>query len=285
MQTINYFKDPRFLLPEDFFLDIADDGFAITGGNAASLEEISEARQKICSGAWPICPTMDRLGECRDITCGCCREYNPTARTYFMRSVIQCLAEVCRDREGEVILASLGSGLLRFDLELLESALEAGIPVTAMHLVDPAYDKANKENRWQRAALAQFCSWFADRLDVYAHLSIQEFALRARKAGVLPVAVLQVIAHPLFQFLITSSVQSLKRCFSTAVSSSLSQHVVVSGPTISSVQWMLGVRSGVLSLKVAACASFPRRATPSERSPRYWVMTYRYLRLPTTSRH
>lgn len=201
-------NDPRMLRARDVpdhFLDIADDGYTITGESSASPKEVTEVQANILKGSWAFCNATSALGECEDRTCGCSRDKNPTARTFFIKSVVQCLKDVCKDREGDVVLASLGCGKLRFDFEFMEFALAAGIPVSAVHLVDPLYcdpkDATDEKQRnsigWHRYALSQYCSWFADRVEVYAHTSVDEFAIRARKAGVLPVVALQVDCAPL----------------------------------------------------------------------------------------
>lgn len=178
-------------IPTQYFLDIADDGYVITGDVDLPDEAQTALRARVRAGLWPSSPVINRLDECVDEKCACSRARNPHARRLFLESTCQRLAEVARGRE-EVSYASLGCGLLRFDFTLLEMLLVAKVPVTAVHLVDTAYAPDAEKPHAHRAALAQFAAWFAGRVDVYAHATFENFGFRVRSAQALPVAVLQV---------------------------------------------------------------------------------------------
>mmetsp|Transcript_138117 Transcript_138117/g.240216 ORF Transcript_138117/g.240216 Transcript_138117/m.240216 type:complete len:291 (+) Transcript_138117:81-953(+) len=184
---------------EDFFLDIADDGFCMSDDLCYPAGPRDEAREMMVGGRWPHgCTALARLGECSERSCACSRETNPDARTCFLDFTIQKLAEVSEGKS-EVAYASLGSGMLAFDALFVETALARGIPITSAHFVDHSYAKAEEsKGAWSRAALAQFCAWFVDRgVDVYAHSSVQDFVFRSRRNNILPVAVLQIDCAPL----------------------------------------------------------------------------------------
>jgi len=176
---------------KDYFLDIADDGYVMTTQAACDDTQRETLRNCICSGEWR--PTMftSKLDECTDNGCACSRMRNPAARKLFLRLVADRILAVSQGKD-KVKYASLGCGLLRFDFELLELLLAAGLPVSEVHLVDSMYDKDAAKAKAHAAALAQFAAWFSGPLDIFAHPSIEKFAFHARKNEVLPVAVLQV---------------------------------------------------------------------------------------------
>lgn len=178
---------------KEHLLDIASDGYVV----AAPAQEPSAAddlglREAFMTGKWQACRPLDCLGECADTNCACSRTKNPTARAGFTEHAIRRIAEAAEGR-AEVSYASLGCGLLAFDLMLLEGLLATGVPVTAVHLVDAQYDMDAKLHSQHDAALAQFAARFAERgVEVYAHPSVEKFAFRVRQAQALPLAVLQV---------------------------------------------------------------------------------------------
>lgn len=178
--------------PRDYFLDIADDGYVITGEVEVEEAERLEMSAVAASGSWRACAATSRLGECGDGTCGCSRVRNPTARDGFLQVALRRIRDAAGDRP-DVACVSLGCGLLRFDLLVLEGLLAAGVQVTSVHLVDSMYAPDAKSAESHRAALAQFAAWFAGRgVDVYAHASVEAFAFRARSAELLPLFALQV---------------------------------------------------------------------------------------------
>jgi len=178
--------------PQDYFLDIADDGYVITTDSDLSEEKKQELRDEVLRGGWPESSAITKLDECGDPTCSCSRMKNPHARDLFIKSALTRLSEVCVGKK-EVSYASLGCGLLKFDFTFLELLLSAGIPVTSVHLVDSKYEKDAEKAEPYRAALVQFAAWFATcNIDVYAHGSLEKFAFRVRQANSLPVAVVQI---------------------------------------------------------------------------------------------
>lgn len=178
---------------KDLFLQISDDGYVIT----SELEEVDEEDKskvvRACGdGEWHACPAIYSLEECIAQHCSCSRHINPAARTCFLRTLVQRITELSEGKQ-EVTYASLGSGLLRFDFMFLMCLLEASVPVTAVHLVDPMYEADAKHNQHYMVAISQFTSWFSSRgVDVHAHGSMENFAFRVRQAGALPLAVLQI---------------------------------------------------------------------------------------------
>jgi len=177
---------------DDYFLDIADDGYTIASGPPVSEEEASRVHEYCIAWDWYACPVNNCLAECTAQGCSCSRTRNPSCRESFMRTVVQRVVEVAQGKS-EVAYASLGSGYLRFDFGFLECLLAAGVPVTSVHLVDEKYEPAAEGHGAYRVALAQFASWFGERgVDVYAHASLEKFAFRARQANLLPHCVLQV---------------------------------------------------------------------------------------------
>lgn len=178
---------------EEYFLDIADDGYVIASGPELEESEVAPLREACVAGAWLACRATDCLGECVASGCSCTRSRNPGARDGFLRAVVKHVAEAAQEVDGEVAYASLGSGYLRFDFCLLEMLLQAGVRVAAVHLVDSMYEPDSKGHDSHRMALAQFAAWFSSRnVDIYAHGSLEKFAIRARRSEVLPIAVLQV---------------------------------------------------------------------------------------------
>jgi len=176
----------------DYFLDIADDGYTIASGPDAVQEEADEVMKSCHACEWYACPITNCLGECTATGCNCSRIRNPTCREAFLRTCVQRLQEVSKGKT-EITYASLGSGLLRFDFTFLEYCLGAGLPITAVHVVDVNYDSDAQAHASHRVALAQFAAWFASRnVDVYAHASMEKFTFRARSASLLPMAVIQV---------------------------------------------------------------------------------------------
>lgn len=179
--------------PEEFFLDIAGDGFVIAGELELSDEAVVSVRRRLCEMGWDnTSRALRAMGECREDGCGCSRHRNPAARDAFLEAAVGSIRQVSEGRS-EVAIASLASGLLRFELLLVERLLEAGVPVTTVHVVDPLYDRGQRTSRAQLNALAQFASWLAKRgVDVHAYATLSAFSVKVRQAGGLPVAVVQV---------------------------------------------------------------------------------------------
>jgi len=173
-------------------LDIAADGYTIASGPDLDEKQAEQVCSACQAGEWYICPINNCLGECIASGCSCSRHNNPTCREAFLRTCAQRLMEVSKGKE-ELCYASLGSGFLRFDFGFLEYCLGVGLPITAVHLVDQKYDPEAEGYASHRVALAQFAQWFASRdIDVYAHASMDNFTIRARRANLLPMAVIQV---------------------------------------------------------------------------------------------
>eukprot|EP00747_Dinoflagellata_sp_TGD_P101313 gnl/TRDRNA2_/TRDRNA2_168319_c0_seq2.p1 gnl/TRDRNA2_/TRDRNA2_168319_c0~~gnl/TRDRNA2_/TRDRNA2_168319_c0_seq2.p1 ORF type:complete len:264 (-),score=47.21 gnl/TRDRNA2_/TRDRNA2_168319_c0_seq2:54-845(-) len=177
---------------EELFMEIADDGWVMTGDINVEEDEQEEIRKSVLDGSWTSSIAVDSLNECVDQSCGCTRSRNPAARSCFLKVARQRIAEVSAGKD-QVAYASLGSGLLRFDFEFLESALADGVPISTVHLVDSQYEKSAEKAKLHRRALAQFVAWFARRgVDVYAHSTFEKFSFHARNSQLLPVAVFQV---------------------------------------------------------------------------------------------
>lgn len=177
----------------DYFLDVADDGYAIASSNKEVPEdEVLETKRKCAAGDWHVSDLTNCLGECVAAGCSCTRDVNPRARDSFLKTAAERIADLAAGKS-QVSYASLGSGLLRFDFSLLELLLATGVPVTSVHLVDPQYEPSAQGYGRHRVALAQFSAWFAARgVDVYAHISLERFAFESRRTEALPVAVVQV---------------------------------------------------------------------------------------------
>jgi len=177
---------------KEHFLDIADDGYVIAAPVGGLEEDVQSLTEAFTSGRWRHCRTLDCIGECTDTNCACSRSKNPTARRGFTKHAVDALVELASDKQ-DVSYASLGCGFLGFDLVLVEALLEAGVALTAVHLVDKEYEPGSPQHDAHRAALAQFAARFAERgVDVYAHASFEKFAFRVRSSQALPLAVLQV---------------------------------------------------------------------------------------------
>mmetsp|Transcript_14739 Transcript_14739/g.42200 ORF Transcript_14739/g.42200 Transcript_14739/m.42200 type:complete len:286 (+) Transcript_14739:111-968(+) len=182
--------------PQKYFLDIADDGYVITSELELGEGEREElCRELIANNDWTNHgkhPAINKLDECTDESCACSRIKNPHARDLFLASTVARLVDVTAGMK-DVSYASLGCGLLKFDFCLVEALLAAGVQLTSVHLVDSMYDVDAKKPEAHRAALAQFSAWCAGRgIDVYAHVSMERFAFRARQSGALPAAALIV---------------------------------------------------------------------------------------------
>lgn len=197
-KTVLEYKEAMAGLPiwrhreAEYFVDVADDGYTIASGPPSDEKQAERVRMACQAWEWYPCPINNCLGECIASGCNCSRVRNPTCREAFMKTCVQRLMEVSKGLD-EVTYASLGCGKLRFDFGFLECCLAAGIPVTAVHLVDSQYDPDADGYASHRVALAQFASWFADRdIEVYAHGSMDNFTFRARSANLLPMALIQV---------------------------------------------------------------------------------------------
>mmetsp|Transcript_16029 Transcript_16029/g.30215 ORF Transcript_16029/g.30215 Transcript_16029/m.30215 type:complete len:283 (+) Transcript_16029:53-901(+) len=187
------FGDPLWQQRDkEYFLDIADDGFAVAAlGTEADADEVAKVADLAKLGNWHSCKVNDCLAECVAAGCSCSRSINPVARDCFVRMVADSIR--CNAADQSVCYASLASGLLRFDFSLLELLLAEGVPVTAVHLVDSQYEPDAKGYLRHRVALAQFAAWFTNKgVDVYAHSSLERYAFEARRTSVLPTAVVQV---------------------------------------------------------------------------------------------
>lgn len=174
---------------------IADDGYVLANPSVETEvdeEQAAEVQLACKTGKWLSCKFTNCLGECTAGGCACTRSRNALARDGFLRTTVQQIAEAAKGRT-EVSYASLGSGFLRFDFTVVEGLLTAGVPLSAVHVIDSQYDPDAKGHEQYRVALAQFAAWFANRgVDVYAHASVESFAFRVRQANALPVAILQI---------------------------------------------------------------------------------------------
>jgi len=180
------------LRAEEFFLDVADDGYVVASFTQVDDAEAEELKRQSELGVWHVCRMNDCLAECVAAGCSCSRSINPSARDTFLRMAAEHITSNFADQK-EVCYASLGSGLLRFDFSLLEMLLAKGVPVTSVHLVDSQYEPDAQGYMRHKVALAQFASWFASRgVEVYGHYSLERYAFEARRTSALPAVVLQV---------------------------------------------------------------------------------------------
>lgn len=180
------------LRAEEFFLDVADDGYVVASSTKVDDAEAEQLKRQTQLGEWHVCTVNDCLAECVAAGCSCSRSINPTARDTFLRMAAEQMIKHAAE-EAEVCYASLGSGLLRFDLCLLEMLLAKGVPVTSVHLVDSQYEPDAQGYMRHKVALAQFAAWFSSRgVEVYVHYSLERYAFEARRTSALPKMVLQV---------------------------------------------------------------------------------------------
>lgn len=177
---------------EQFFLDVAADGYVVASCAEVNEAEATELKRQSELGAWHVCSVNDCLAECVAAGCSCSRSVNPVARDAFLRTTAERIIKHTAEH-AEVCYTSLGSGLLRFDFSLLEMLLSRGVPVTSVHLVDSQYEPDAQGYMRHRVALAQFASWFTLRgVEVYVHYSLERYAFEARRTSALPAIVMQV---------------------------------------------------------------------------------------------
>lgn len=136
------------------------------------------------------CTPFGGLGECADPDCGAHRlawpEVRPSFRDFIVAHVQAAARGDARRWWGEEGLryASLGSGQLLFDLELVERLRLSGVSFSQLCLVDTAYEQPELEERralrefadWQRAA-AQLCRHRT--AEILAFSSVQDYRAAA----------------------------------------------------------------------------------------------------------
>ncbi|CAJ1339996.1 unnamed protein product [Effrenium voratum] len=77
---------------EQFFLDVADDGYVVASSHEIPSAEVEELKRHSRCGAWHVCGVNDCLGECVAAGCSCSRSINPTARDAFLSPFLMALA-------------------------------------------------------------------------------------------------------------------------------------------------------------------------------------------------
>lgn len=100
------------------------------------------------------------LGECGDPVCGAHRLFNPKVRPHFRDFVVSWVEKASEgllaDEDGSLRYASIGSGELLFDLELLERIRARGVHISQICLVDKEYERPSMS---VRRALREFADW------------------------------------------------------------------------------------------------------------------------------
>jgi len=196
---------PEVVVP---LVELAEDGWVICDGEEVPEEARGEVlevltglqplrlslrggsmRHPELGGFAPIC----HLGECGLSTCSTSRVVNPDARARFVDFAAGWVVEaVGGANPEEIAYVSLGSGELLADFEIIERLRVLGKNVGQVHLVDPLYEpRVCTGAAPARLALAQFATWFSSLL-VYAHPSLDSFAVRCRRSETRPHTVMLI---------------------------------------------------------------------------------------------